>query len=113
MVYFPKEKIYEQAVNVSLQQKDNNSFRGLLESLILRQQWRAYNLARVSSDTFCEICGKGTTKKCTKCKNAYYCSEKCQTKGWREDRHKDFCQGFVNQQTMKNLSFAKESLGKE
>ena len=38
----------------------------------------------------CILCGaSGSTKKCSSCKTAYYCSRDCQMAHWKT--HKEFC----------------------
>lgn len=43
---------------------------------------------RPESD-FCNVCGKKTTKKCSKCKDVHYCLQNCQKDVWLI--HKVFC----------------------
>lgn len=38
----------------------------------------------------CQMCGKKATKKCSKCKDATYCSERCQSADWKI--HENICQ---------------------
>ncbi|KFK24457.1 hypothetical protein AALP_AAs50303U000100, partial [Arabis alpina] len=41
----------------------------------------------------CAVCGKVTTKKCSRCKSVRYCSGKCQTSDWSSG-HKLKCKVF-------------------
>ncbi|XP_033223703.1 zinc finger MYND domain-containing protein 10 [Belonocnema kinseyi] len=37
----------------------------------------------------CFLCKEGSTQRCSKCKEAWYCGRECQVKDWQN--HKDFC----------------------
>ncbi len=52
--------------------------------------------------SFCAICAKPTSTKCSRCKSVYYCGRECQTTGWRS--HKTIC----NIPTLSNNSDAAE-----
>ncbi|RIB12198.1 P-loop containing nucleoside triphosphate hydrolase protein [Gigaspora rosea] len=42
------------------------------------------------NDNKCNICKKSTKRCCSKCKQIYYCSKKCQKKDWKI--HKEYCE---------------------
>ncbi len=47
----------------------------------------------------CRFCTKfdvnGSHKKCSRCQKAFYCSKECQTKDWKELKHKSICDAYV------------------
>lgn len=46
----------------------------------------------------CAVCGEAAPKKCSRCKNEWYCSRECQLKGWKA--HKEICD--IISQDLKN-----------
>jgi hypothetical protein len=41
----------------------------------------------------CEVCRSETTKRCSRCKQAYFCSEEHQRSGWKS--HRETCSGLL------------------
>lgn len=48
----------------------------------------------------CAVCGKEGPKRCSRCKQVYYCSETCQTRHW--PMHKQECNIIKNNYTTYN-----------
>mmetsp|Transcript_6800 Transcript_6800/g.17019 ORF Transcript_6800/g.17019 Transcript_6800/m.17019 type:complete len:357 (+) Transcript_6800:150-1220(+) len=46
-----------------------------------------------NQDQTCSVCGIETTRHCSRCSNAYFCSDDCQTKAWPS--HEASCSEFV------------------
>lgn len=53
----------------------------------------------VAKKELCLHCGQATTKKCSSCKLAYYCSAQCQRNAWNE--HQSFCKQATTFDTQK------------
>ncbi len=49
------------------------------------------------SDKFCVVCKEPTKKRCSSCKEAFYCSQEHQEKDWHE-KHKYYCLGISNEE---------------
>ena len=43
-------------------------------------------------DPICAVCGAAATQRCSKCKQAWYCSRDCQLRDWK--KHKPICALF-------------------
>lgn len=62
------------------------------------------------ADTNCEFCKTpGSLKKCSACKNTYYCSTECQRKAWSE--HKKSC-GVNSDKKRKKDDFVQKFISK-
>ena len=63
-------------------------------------------------ENLCAVCKKTTSKRCSTCKEAYYCSLSCQKEDW-EDLHQYYCCGKIENENQKqNSNFHNNSFNK-
>ena len=61
---------------------------------LLAKLYNFDEIDQLMDDPLCGYCGNYAQKRCSKCKNEWYCSRKCQVKSW--DKHKTICNAMSN-----------------
>lgn len=106
------EDVNKDACVVSIHEiPHNNAMKGLLcpgrQLAVMHPFWRIAFDGRVGirvdepedvvilgmKNTICRYCSKeNASKKCSRCKEAYYCNRECQQADWKELQHKLVCE---------------------
>lgn len=79
--------------------KDHEAMMDIAKTISGSYSNEALEFFDQQGETICGNCGKGASKKCSRCKGEWYCGRECQLQRWA--LHKDICDQLVKEFSVK------------